>query len=80
MTHYFFDVDDGISATRDKVGTELNSLKELRAEAISLLPNIARDELPDGDDRCFAVRVRDGAGRYIFEASFTLSARWLDGS
>jgi hypothetical protein len=78
MPRYFFDVDDGEGAFRDTTGTSIKSLEAVRAEAIALLPNIARDELPDGrDDRRFAVRVRDRQGHYIFEASLTLAARWL---
>jgi len=77
MPRYFFDVDDGIGATRDDTGTDLKSLNDVRAEAIWLLPSIARDELPDGDSRRFAVKVRDKQGRYVFEASLTLVARWL---
>jgi Domain of unknown function (DUF6894) len=78
MPRYFFDVDDGGDAQRDEVGTDLGSLDEVRAEAISLLPNIARDEVPDGDNQTFAVLVRDDSGRPIFEASLVLSARWLN--
>ena len=78
MPRYFFDVDDAGEAQRDEVGTDLGSLDEVRAEAISLLPNIARDEVPDGDIQTFAVLVRDETGHSIFQASLVLSARWLN--
>jgi hypothetical protein len=74
---YFFDVHDDEQAKADDMGTDFTTLEEVRAAAIVLLPNIARDEFPDGDSRRFAVKVRDRSGRYIFEASLTLKADWL---
>jgi hypothetical protein len=78
MPLYYFDIDDGLAATRDDTGIDFASREQVRAPAISALATIAADELPDGDVRRFTVRVRDLAGRYIFEASLGLSARWLD--
>ena len=75
---YFFDVQDDEQSKPDEMGTEFGDLEAVRAAAIVLLPNIARDELPDGDARRFAVKVRDRSGRYIFEASLTLRAEWLN--
>ncbi len=77
MPNYFFDVDDGDIARRDDEGSELLGLKEARAEAISLLPNIAREKLPDGDLRFFVVTVRDATGQNVFRATLYLAAVWL---
>jgi hypothetical protein len=78
MPKYFFDIHDGEHATVDNAGIDCADRKQVRSEAIQALPDIARDILPDGDNHSFSVRVRDDAGRYVFEASLTLIARWLD--
>ncbi len=79
MTRYFFDIDDGERATRDSEGQEFDSREKVRAAAVSALPDIARDELPDGDRREFKVSVRDEAGLYVFRATLALRAEWLIG-
>ena len=79
MARYFFDIDDGERHSRDGEGTELADREEARREAISILPDIAREELPDGNDRVFSCSVRDESNRVIFLARLTLHARWQDG-
>lgn len=74
---YFFDVNDGDGELRDELGYECTR-DELRVHAVAVLPDIARDRLPDGDRRMMRVRVRDEDGRYLFEASLEFEARWLD--
>jgi hypothetical protein len=49
----------------------------MRYAAVDALPDIARDELPDGDNRTMTVKVRDLAGKYLLEASLTVNVRWL---
>lgn len=78
MPHYFFDVDDGSRPMRDDTGHEIDSREHLRCAAIAALADIAKDQLPDGDHSRFLVRVRNVADVYVFEASLTLDARWLD--
>jgi len=78
MSRYYFDLFTADETTRDDHGQELSSLEHLRREAIQLLPDIARDELPGSDEDRFIVKVRDADGRYVFEATLTVYARWLD--
>ncbi|MBL8584661.1 MAG: hypothetical protein JNL61_20845 [Rhizobiaceae bacterium] len=78
MSRYYFDLITAEGMTDDDHGQEMASREVLRKEAIQLLPDIARDELPGGDEECFTVRVRDTDGRYVFEACLILRARWLD--
>jgi hypothetical protein len=77
MPRYYFDVDDGTGLTLDPHGIECGSLDAMRYAAVDALPDIARDELPDGDNRTMTVKVRDLAGKYLLEASLTVNVRWL---
>lgn len=75
---YYFDIHDGEHFTHDDEGLACLSLKAMRDAAIKVLPDIARDELPDGDRRDFTVKVRDESGDYVFRATLSLMAEWLD--
>ncbi|MBZ9764014.1 hypothetical protein LB553_24485 [Mesorhizobium sp. CA8] len=46
-------------------------------QAVDVLPDIAREELPNGTARTLFVKVRDDAGRYIFRASLKLASAWM---
>jgi len=76
MPRYFFDVFDGEKLVRDETGIELAGLEEVRIAAIDALPDIARDELPDGDQRQFWVQARDEENRVVFKASLDFKAEW----
>ena len=76
MARYFFDTHDGKALLRDEVGIELEDLERVRAEAIDALPDMAREELPDGNERVFAVQVRDEEGRVVFAATLTFKSEW----
>ncbi len=78
MPRFYFDIEDGPSRARDDDGTMLPDAEEARKAAIGLLPNIARDELPDGDRRNFVATVRLEDGRVIFRATLSLVAEWLE--
>lgn len=77
MPRYFFDIDDGESRTRDSYGLELPDLAEVRNKAISILPDVAREELPDGDRRVFVCQARDEGGTVVFMATLSLVAEWI---
>ncbi len=77
MPKFFFDIVDG-SLTVDDVGTDLPDFSAARDQAVSVLPEIARDELPDGDERVFQVTVRDEGGKPMFKATMSLCCRLLD--
>jgi hypothetical protein len=69
MPLFFFDIHDGSELARDDSGVECSSLAEFSDKAIDVLPDIAREQLPNGPRRTFLVKVRDDAGRYVFRAS-----------
>jgi hypothetical protein len=78
MPRFYFDINDGHRLTHDDKGQHFASREQARVAAIAVLPDIARDEIANGDTRVFSVQVRDDAGGTIFEASLSLQARWLD--
>ncbi len=77
MPRYYFDIDDGETASEDDEGLELSGVAEARYRAISVLPNIAEEVLPDGDEREFSVTVRDAAGAPLFRAALSFRGVWL---
>lgn len=78
MPIFYFDTFDGEEEFVDMDGVDCSSLSAVRTRAIDALPDMTRELLPDGDRRRMTVRVRDGQGSYIFEASLYFSAFWLD--
>lgn len=72
MPRFFFDTYDGVSFISDETGLELDGLEAAKAEAQATLPHIARDNLPDGDQRVFIVSVRDEAGQVVLRVALTL--------
>jgi hypothetical protein len=79
MARFFFDIDDGEKKAIDREGTNLSGRAEARREAIGILPDVARETLPDGNQRRFACSVRDEGGKVIFTATLTLRAEWSAG-
>jgi hypothetical protein len=73
---YFFDTDDGRGLVSDQQGQEL-SPEDARRAAIVVLPELARDALPDGNEHVFTSLVRDERGRVVFRARLTLHAEWV---
>jgi len=78
MARFYFDIDNGVNSLYDEEGTETDSLEAVRHEAISTIVDIARDILPDGDRRVFAIRVRSENDRVISSATMTLISGWID--
>jgi hypothetical protein len=76
MQRYFFDVFDGEKLIRDEIGIQLPDLDQVRFEAIEALPDLARDELQDGDERAFAIEARDERDHVVFTARLNFKAEW----
>jgi hypothetical protein len=72
VPRYFFDTYDGNRLITDPEGIELPNLEQVKAEAQRALPDLARDALPDGDQKTFIVSVRDEAGQVVLRAALTL--------
>ena len=72
MPRFFIDTDDGDVHVQDDEGFDLEDVEAARREAMTVLPDMARDKLPDGDRRTFVATVRDHAGSVVYSASLTL--------
>lgn len=77
MPRYFFDVSDNGNVIADDEGLDFPGDATMRDEAIKTLPRMAAEELPDGPEHIFGVRVRDEAGLTVFEARLELSTHWF---
>jgi len=78
MPRFYFDIDDGERLTTDAEGVVCRDLGSVRDSAISILPDVAREELPDGDRRVFVCKARDEGGAVVFIATLTLIAEWIE--
>jgi hypothetical protein len=74
---YFFDIHDGERFTPDDTGLHFPDAQAARDNAVSTLPDIARDAMPDGQKRAFVVAVRDESGATIFRAALSFIEEWL---
>jgi len=74
---YYFDIDDGVSITKDKEGRELEGLDSVRQEVVRALPEVVKDAWSDGVRRNFAIEVRDEAGQKVLRATFSLAVELL---
>ena len=79
MPLYFFDVTDNNKTTLDESGTDLINDTEARDQALSLLPNIARDLLPGTNRYEISVAIRDEHAKPFYEANLALNGRWWPG-
>jgi len=78
MPRYYFDTFDGADLCEDDQGVDFASDSEMRFAALDALPEIAREELPDGDHREMWVKVRSSDGADLFKATLSLRAEWLN--
>ena len=76
MPLYFFDIIDDGAVNRDEFGVELKGHDEARDQAIGLLPDLAREELPNGEHHVFACSVRDERDRIVYEGKLTFRGVW----
>jgi hypothetical protein len=71
VPRYFFDMHDG-EFHRDDEGSEHADFEAARTEAMVILPEVARWEIPkDGDHRLFTVSVRDESGTIVYTGTLT---------
>ena len=71
MPRYFFDIRDAKGFHRDQFGDELADFDEARDQAQALLPDIVREELPDGDLHEVVCEVRDETGKVVYRGEIT---------
>ncbi|MGI3902381.1 MAG: DUF6894 family protein [Janthinobacterium lividum] len=77
MPRFYFDVRDRKGFHRDDVGDVCDDFEDAIAQAQSLLPTIARDELPGGDHQDLSCDVRDDASRVVYQAVLSYRGKRL---
>jgi hypothetical protein len=77
MPRYYFDIRDGEYVQKDNEGTVLRGLAEAKAQAVKTLPDIARDEIPYGDQREFVIEIKDENGRPLVTVRLSLVVETL---
>ena len=77
MPHFFIDTSDEDQLVRDDDGYEFEDLEAAKRAAISALPDMARDRLPDRDAHAFFAIVRNSEGDDLLRASLSLQVELL---
>jgi len=72
VPRFFFDTYDGERFFPDEEGQEMENINVAKREAEKALAEMARDGLPDGDQRSFIISVRDGGGEVVLRAALSL--------
>ena len=75
MPHFYFDVREGDSFTRDTEGLELESLDAAEYEAAKSAAEIGRDPLAKGRYREVMVGVRDEHGERVLTVTVSMTVR-----
>jgi len=81
MTTFFFDCYDGPNLYADAEGLDCEGPSEIREQAIRLLLDVARDNIPDtARFRRLRIKVQDDAGACVLETRlvFTVKDRQLN--
>lgn len=71
MARYYFDVRDSRGFHHDDVGEEFADIEEACEQCQGLLPDIAREEMPNGDLNIIICDVRDSLGRVVYRGELT---------
>jgi hypothetical protein len=76
MERYYFDVYNTEHTQMDGDGQLLPNPDRAGIEALRILYDVARDEMPGGEHIKITVKVLNASREQIFEASLTLSSAW----
>ena len=77
MARYFFDITDGKGLHPDDFGDEFDGFAEARDQAQVLLPDIARQELPDGELHVVTCDIRDDTGHIVYRGKLTFEGTYF---
>ncbi|MGH1587334.1 DUF6894 family protein [Methylobacterium phyllosphaerae] len=79
MPRYFIDTNDDDMFVEDEDGQILADAEAARQMAQASLPDMAREKMPDGEERTFSAVVRDEAGVVLYTATLKLTGAWGSG-
>lgn len=72
MPRYFFDVHDHKGLHRDDDGVECDDLDDARKQAQTLVADVIREQVPDGDLHEVVCEVRDFSKQPVYRVKVTL--------
>lgn len=78
MPRFYFDLYDNDQLTTDDEGIELSSLSEAHSQVQTMLPDIARDTMPDSDRRDLTVIVKGSNKCALFRITLSMRTEWID--
>ena len=76
MERFYFDVYNTENTQMDRDGQLFATRERAGMEALRILHDVARDEMPGGNHLKITVKVRNDDRKQIFEASLTLTSAW----
>lgn len=76
MPRYYFDTFDGTAMLADMVGDEFEGDKAAADQAVSLIPALAGDHIPDHHDITVATSLRNEAGAVIYRSIGLVRSQW----
>lgn len=76
MQRFYFDLYNTEQTQMDGEGQLFANRERAGMEALRILHDVARDEMPDGDQLKITVKVRNEQSEQIFEASLILASAW----
>jgi hypothetical protein len=76
MERFYFDLYNADHSQEDAEGQLFPSRESAGMEALRILHDVARDEMPGGRHLNIIVKVLDEKRDQIFEASLTLDSAW----
>lgn len=76
MPRFYFDTYDGHTLQRDAEGLECADQAMAREEALRVLPDLAREGMPNGDRLELSASVRDSKDNVIYRAILSLDGHW----
>ena len=78
MPRFFFDIRDRRVLHQDNEGDDLADFEAAREQAQAVLPDLARQDLPNGEFHTMSCEVRDDTGRIVYRAELTYRGTRLD--
>jgi hypothetical protein len=72
MPLYYFDINDSGRDLPDAEGTELADLTHARAEALRMLGDVAKNELPNSDRSGFAIAICSESGKPLLTVALSV--------
>ena len=75
MERFYFDLYNSENQIEEE-GQLFPSRERAGAEALRILHDVARDEMPEGEHRQITVKMLNENREQIFEASLTMASLW----